>query len=105
MFYLQTHPFRLDPEHELIIENRKRDQIYLNHWIELIDQGKKEGMIRDSLNPITTVLLIWMQLSGFLKILSVWQGAFEKDLNCSKDELLNEYYNILFNGIRNDKNR
>jgi hypothetical protein len=44
-----------------------------------------------------------MQLSGFLKILSVWQCEFEKDLDCSKDELLDEYYNILFNGIRKGK--
>ncbi len=102
LFYLQTHPFTLDTNHELVIENKKRDQIYLNHWINLIDQGKKEGLIRDSLDPIKTVLLIWMQLSGFLKILSVWQCEFEEMLYCSKSELLDEFYNILFNGIRKD---
>ena len=105
LFYLQTHPFSFDPNHELVIENRRRDQKYLNHWIELIEQGKKEGLIRESLNPIHTVLLIWMQLSGFLKIMSVVQPHLEKDLTCSKDELLEEYYNILFNGIRKNKNR
>jgi TetR/AcrR family transcriptional regulator len=105
LFYLQTHPFKLDPEYELMIENRKRDQIYINHWIELIDEGKKEGLIRDGLDPIKTVLLIWMQLSGFLKISSVWQCEFQNELGCSKDDLLNEYYNILFNGIRKKKNR
>ena len=80
LFYLQTHPFNLDPNHELVLENRRRDQIYLNRWIELIDAGKKEGLIRESLNPIHTVLLIWMQLSGFLKIMSVVQPHLEKDL-------------------------
>ncbi|MEJ2054674.1 MAG: TetR/AcrR family transcriptional regulator [Calditrichaceae bacterium] len=105
LFYLQTHPFNLDPEHELVKENNERDQIYINRWIELIDQGKKEGLIRDSLNPISTVLLIWMQLSGFLKISSVWQTQFEDILTCTKEDLLNEYYNILFNGIRKDEEK
>jgi len=104
LFYLQTHPFNLDPNHELVIENKRRDQIYLNRWVDLIEQGKKEGLIRDSLNPINTVLLIWMQLSGFLKILSVWQCELEKDLACSKEDMLDEYYNILFHGIQKDKN-
>ncbi|MBN1408484.1 MAG: TetR/AcrR family transcriptional regulator [Calditrichaceae bacterium] len=103
LFYLQTHPFKLDPDNELMIENRRRDQIYINHWTELIDQGKKEGLIRDSLDPIRTVLLIWMQLSGLLKIASVWQCELHKELGFSRDELLDEYYNILFNGIKRDK--
>ncbi|MEJ2543446.1 MAG: TetR/AcrR family transcriptional regulator [Calditrichaceae bacterium] len=46
LFYLQTHPFSLDPNHELVIENRRRDQKYLNSWIELIDQGKRPAVIR-----------------------------------------------------------
>lgn len=103
LFYLQTHPFGFDPNHELVIENRKRDQIYLNHWTNLIEQGKKEGLIRNSLDPIRIVLLIWMQLSGFLKISSVWHHKLQEELGCSKDELLDEYYNILFNGIQKDK--
>jgi len=102
LFYLQTHPFNLDPNHELAIENRRRDQKYLNHWIELIEQGKKDGLIRESLNPIHTVLLIWMQLSAFLKIMSVIQPHLEKDLGCSKNKLLEEYYSILFHGINKD---
>jgi AcrR family transcriptional regulator len=102
LFYLQTHPFSLDPNHELVIENRRRDQKYLNSWIELIDQGKREGVIRENLNPIHTVLLIWMQLSGFLKIMSVVQPHLEKELACSKDKLLDEYYKILFHGIKRD---
>ena len=102
LFYLQAHPFSHDPNHELVIENRRRDQKYLNSWIELIDQGKREGVIRENLNPIHTVLLIWMQLSGFLKIMSVVQPHLEKELTCSKDKLLEEYYKILFHGIKRD---
>jgi len=105
LFYMQTHPFNLDPEHELIKENKQRDQIYINRWIELIDQGKKEGLIRGSLHPINTVLLIWMQLSGLLKISSVWQNLFEQEMGCTKEDLLNEYFNILFNGIHKDEEK
>ena len=105
LFYFQTHPFKLDHTNEMVIANKEQDQVYLKRWIELIDQGKKEGLIRDSLHPINTVLLIWMQLSGFLKILSNWQCEFENEFpGCSKDELLDEYYNILFNGIHKHKN-
>ncbi len=100
LFYFQTHPLAIDPESEMAIENKKIDQEYINRWIELIDNGKNEGIIRTDLNPVNTVLLIWMQLSGFLKMYSVWHSELEKDFQISEEALLKDYFKIIFDGIR-----
>jgi len=99
LFYFQTHPVSLVEDNEDVQRNREMDRYHLNKWIELIEKGKKEGLIRKNVNPIQTVLLIWMQLSGFLKMYSAMQPELKKDFNYTEEELLQEYYNLILHGI------
>ncbi len=103
IFYFQTHRIKLDPKSEEVKKNHKLDQIYLKKWIELFDKGKREGLIRQDINPINSGLLIWMQLNGFLKIFSVMRYALETDFNIAEDDLINDYYNLVFKGILKNK--
>jgi TetR/AcrR family transcriptional regulator len=100
MFHFQTHPMAIDPDSEMAIENKKIDQIYINHWITLVEKGKKEGIIRKDLDPVTTVLIFWMQLSGFLKMYSVLQSELDKKFHISEERLLKDYFKIIFDGIK-----
>lgn len=101
LFYFQTHPIHqtLDEENLDVQRNREIDNIYIGKWIHVVDQGKKEGFIRPDLNPHTTVLLIWMQLSGFLKMYSVMNEEINRKFNIKREEMLEDYFELVFKGI------
>ena len=99
MVYFQMHRINLDSKSEEVKENHKLDQIFLKKWIELFDKGEREDLIRQDINPINSGLLIWMQLNGFLKIFSVMRCELETDFNIAEDDLINDYYDLVFKGI------
>lgn len=82
-----------------LYENRMSHEKYLNHWIDLIQKGKQEGVIRNELNEVNTVLLLWMQLMGFLKIYSVIEENLNEMFHIKKENLINEYFDLILQGM------
>jgi len=98
-FYFLTNKFQQDEEDCACKQNDELDMIYLNKWAELVSQGKEEGTIRKDLEAIPAVLILWMQLLGFLKMLSVQQQFMEKMCNTSEEEILRQYFDLITAGI------
>jgi len=99
LYYFQTHKMDIDYNGEEVQKHKEQDQLYLAKWIALVEKGKKEGIIRKELNPINSVLLIWMQMSGFLKIYSVMEEELNNHYNITKKSLLEDYFDLIFNGV------
>lgn len=100
-FYFLTNEINLDEENVHVIESRNRHEKYLNIWKELIHEGKKEGVIRKDLNEINAVLLLWMQLIGFLRIYSIIKPRLEDSFDIEEESLLNDYFNLVLHGMVN----
>lgn len=98
-FYFLTNEVWLKEEHLTCPEHQEMDQKYLNMWIELVQKGKEEGTIRHDLNAMPSVLILWMQLLGFLKMLSVQQPLLTKMFGATEKEILDEYFKLMLNGL------
>ncbi|HHJ52006.1 MAG TPA: TetR/AcrR family transcriptional regulator [Caldithrix abyssi] len=98
-YYFLTHRLEVSKNSEDLQASRELDDQYLAKWMELIDNGKKEGLIRKDMNAPATALIIWLQLVGFLKVYSIIHPELKEKFNINRDELLEEYYNLLFKGI------
>ena len=98
-FYFSTNRIEIDDETLEMKEHRAKDQEFLKKWVDLIEKGKRERIIREDLNPISTVLLIWLQIVGMLKMYSVLCDEIQKDFNLDEDQLFEEYYNLVLNGL------
>jgi hypothetical protein len=98
-FYFLTNEVNFDKEKVYVEENRKRHEKYLTTWKELIKDGKKEGVIRQDLNEINAVLLLWMQLIGFLRIYSVLKPRLKESFDIEEESLLNDYFDLVLQGM------
>lgn len=98
-FYFLTHETNIDKNNPYIKKHQKLEEGFLNSWIELVQKGKKENLIRESLDEISTAIIIWMQLIGFLKISSVLQKDLKRELEITKEGLLSEYIELIFSGM------
>jgi len=100
-YYFLTHRIEVSEDSEDRKKNEEMDRIYLGKWMDLIKRGKEEGLIRHNLRAVDSVLLIWMQLVGFLKIYSIIQPELEQQFNVSRESMLKQYFALIFNGILN----
>ncbi len=100
-YYFLTHRMEISEDSEDWQKNRELDQIYLGKWMDLVKRGKDEGLIRQGLKAVDSVLLIWMQLIGFLKIYSEIQPDLERQFSVTRDSMLKQYFALIFNGILN----
>lgn len=98
-FYFLTNNVHFNRENPYVIESRERHQKYLKRWIELIQKGKEEGIIRQEVNPINTVLLLWMQLMGLLKIYSVIEPRLQEDFSIQESEMLDDFFSLVLKGM------
>ena len=98
-FYFLSNEVEFEKEKLYVEENRKRHEKYLNSWKELIQKGKKEGVIREDLNEINVVLLLWMQLIGFLRIYSVMKPRLKESFDIEEESLLNDYFDLVLQGM------
>jgi AcrR family transcriptional regulator len=98
-FYFLTNDINLDKENAYVKESKKRHERYLNLWKELIHKGKEEGVIREDLNEINAVLLLWMQLIGFLRIYSVIKPRLQESFDIKEEYLLKDYYDLILQGM------
>ncbi|MBN2426492.1 MAG: TetR/AcrR family transcriptional regulator [Calditrichaceae bacterium] len=99
--YFQTNPLlqRLYEQNIDIIHRHNIHEQLISKWSSVIQQGKEQGLIRSDLNSLEAGLLIWLQLSGFLKMFVVNKDVIQKDFNIKSEKLLEEYFELVFKGI------
>lgn len=98
-FYFATNEINLNKDNFYVLESRERHRKYLTIWRDLIKKGKDEGVIRKNLDEINTVLLLWMQLIGFLKIYSVIEPRLQDDFDITRGKIFDEYFDLILNGM------
>jgi AcrR family transcriptional regulator len=98
-FYFLTHEKNIDRNNPYIKKHQKLEERFLNSWIAIVQQGKNDSLIRENLDEISTAVIIWMQLIGFLKIYSVLHKDLKKVLNITKEGILSEYFELIFSGM------
>jgi len=99
LFYFSTNRIEFNKDTDEARCHKEKDEKYLQKWVNLVEKGKRENLIRPDLNPISTVMIIWLQLVGMLKIYSVIADEIKEDLNLSEDEIFDEYYNLVLHGL------
>ena len=98
-FYFTTNPVEINKDSPEFIKSHEIDMGYLNKWIELINQGKEENIVRSDLEAVPSALLIWLQSIGMLKMHSVLSADLETMFGLKADQLLDEYFDLVFNGV------
>ncbi len=98
-FFFLTHETNIDKNNPYIKKHQELEKSFLNSWLKLVQRGKNENLIRENLGEISTAIIIWMQLIGFLKIFSVLHKDLKKELDITKDGILSEYIELIFSGI------
>jgi len=98
-FYFTTNRVELNKQSEDFISNHEQDTIYLKKWIEIIKKGKEDKIIRQDLDPIPSVLLIWLQSVGMLKIYSVVKAELEEMFGLKEGYLLDSYFDLVLRGL------
>ena len=82
-----------------IKRRKKSGKEFLNNWVNLVQKGKEEGLIREDLNEIPVALILWIQLIGFLKIYPKLKKNLKKEFNVSEKSILADYFQLIFNGM------
>jgi AcrR family transcriptional regulator len=98
-FYFLTNETNIDKNNPEIKKYKEMEKKFLDNWIEIVQKGKKENCIRENLDEISTALIIWMQLIGFLKIYSVLNKDLKKELGITKERIFSEYFELTLNGM------
>ena len=99
VLYFLTNKIQFEGKNVALHESRMSHEKYLNLWIDLIQKGKQEGVIRTELNEVNTVLLLWMQLMGFLRIYSVIEENLNEMFHIKKENMMNEYFELILQGM------
>ncbi len=99
VLYFLTNKIQFEGKNVALHESRMSHEKYLNLWIDLIQKGKQEGVIRTELNEVNTVLLLWMQLMGFLRIYSVIEENLNEMFHIKKENMMNEYFELILQGV------
>jgi len=98
-FYFLTKDIDIDKNNCYVKNRRKSGQEFLNNWVNLLQKGKNEGLIRENLNEIPVALLLWMQLIGFLKIYPKLKKHINKEFNVTEESILADYFELIFHGM------
>jgi AcrR family transcriptional regulator len=80
-------------------ERRNSGKEFLSDWAKLVQQGKKEKLIREDLNEIPVAMILWMQLIGFLKIYPRLKKSLQMEFDVNEDQIFSEYFELIFNGM------
>ena len=98
-FYFLTRDIEIDEENCYVKQRKGSGQALLNNWLNLVQKGKDEGLIRENLNEIPVALILWMQLIGFLKIYPKLKKTMNKEFKVTEESILADYYELVFNGM------
>jgi len=98
-FYFLTRDIEVNEVNCYVKQRRESGQEFLNNWVNLVQKGKEEGVIRENLNEIPVALILWMQLVGFLKIYPKLKKHMQEDFDVTEDGILKDYFELVFNGM------
>jgi AcrR family transcriptional regulator len=98
-FYFLTKDVKIDEQNCYAKQRKKSGQEFLNNWVNVVQKGKDEGLIRENLNEIPVALILWIQLIGFLKIYPKLKKPMNKEFNVTEEGILSEYFELIFNGM------
>jgi len=98
-FYFLTKDIEIDEVNCYVKKRRESGQEFLKKWVNLVQKGKDEGIIRENLNEIPVALILWMQLIGFLKIYPKLKKHMNEDFNVTEESILADYFELVFNGM------
>ena len=98
-FYFLTKDIEINEDNCYIKQRKKSGQDFLNNWVNLVQKGKEEGLIRENLNEIPVALILWIQLIGFLKIYPKLKKRLNKEFNVTEESILADYYELIFHGM------
>jgi AcrR family transcriptional regulator len=80
-------------------EHEKTSRELFNYWIELVQKGKKEKLIRSDLNDLRSGAIMWIQLVGFLKIYPVMKKVMKKNYKVIDKEIMEDYFELTLSGV------
>jgi AcrR family transcriptional regulator len=98
-FYFLTKDLVIYEQDCYVKQRRESGQEFLSNWVNLLQKGKDEGLIRENLNEIPVALILWMQLIGFLKIYPKLNKTLNKEFNVTEESILADYFELIFNGM------
>jgi AcrR family transcriptional regulator len=98
-FYFLTRDVHISHQSIYKKEHEKTSRMLLNNWINLVQTGKKEKLIRENLNGLKTGAILWMQLIGFLKIYPVLKKDLKDKFSLTDDEIFKNYEELIFSGL------
>jgi len=98
-FYFLTKDLVIYEQDCYVKQRRESGQEFLSNWVNLLQKGKDEGLIRENLNEIPVALILWMQLIGFLKIYPKLNKTLNKEFNVTEESILVDYFELIFNGM------
>jgi AcrR family transcriptional regulator len=98
-FYFLTRDKEIDEKNCYVEQRKNSGKEFLSNWVNLVQKGKKEKLIRADLNEIPVAVILWMQLIGFLKIYPKLKKSLQKEFNVTEDQILSEYFELIFNGM------
>ena len=98
-FYFLTNKLNI---HENDCQSEKQDevhQVFVNKLVEIVQQGKDEGLIREKVDPQNAIMILGTQLWGFLKIYSIMRPKIEKKFKITKSDFFKDYFDLAINGL------
>jgi AcrR family transcriptional regulator len=98
-FYFLTKTVEISEESFYKKQHKESGKSFLNSWVELVQKGKTEAVIRKNLNEVPVAIILWMQLIGFLKIYPVLKRPLKKEFNVTEESLLTDYFELIFSGM------
>lgn len=98
-FYFLTRDIDHQTKDCYVDERKNAGKDFLNDWVKLVKEGKKEKLIREDLNEIPVAVILWMQLIGFLKIYPNLKKSLQKEFDVTEEQIFSEYYELIFNGM------
>lgn len=88
------------PEIEALMkEHLKEEQSQLRIWSDLFEEGQKQGLVREDVNPLRCMIVIWLMFTGFLQRYQLVGKNLKRDFGLNEDELLEEAYQLILNGV------
>jgi TetR/AcrR family transcriptional regulator len=104
IFYFMTTEMKVDTKNPGYKEHCDVDQFYLNKWVKLIEKAKADGFMRSDMEAMPTMFILWLQLIGFLKMISVQMPIFEQEYGITEQTIFEEYLNLILYGTLYNKN-
>ncbi|MBN2520147.1 MAG: TetR/AcrR family transcriptional regulator [Bacteroidales bacterium] len=85
-------------EREHRYQHTEKDNV-MDVMVKLIEQGKKDGSIRNDINPNIIAHILWAQTTGVLQLMAVKKFHLEM-FDISEEDIIKSHFEIVANGIR-----